>query len=347
MTVTLKKKSAPKPKIEWTHVVLLLDDSGSMVGSAGATLTAFNRTLRDIKAQAAKTKQKTMVSMWLFGTTTEQLFNRVPAKDAPELTNFRPDQHQTRLTDALIDIMRDVRLDNERTATLVVGLTDGEENNSQNGVNIARLAIARAEQTKRVTVTMVVPGVAERRSVMNNYGLADGNVTVWTPSDAGAHESGEARARGLDAYFTGRARGETVTRGFYQTDTSKITPRQVKALDDISQDVKVWEVEAEEAIQPFVERKSRAPYFPGTAFYQLSKKEKLIQANKTILIRHRDKGAVYAGDEARALIGLPTGKSAQVEPGRTGDYDVFVQSKSVNRKLVRGTRVIVWRAATR
>jgi hypothetical protein len=53
--------------------------------------------------------------------------------------------------------------------------------------------------------------------------------------------------------------------------------------------------------------------------------------------------AIYGGNAARSLIGLPYGAEAKVEPGNHANYDIFVQSTSTNRKLVRGTKLLVLR----
>jgi hypothetical protein len=51
--------------------------------------------------------------------------------------------------------------------------------------------------------------------------------------------------------------------------------------------------------------------------------------------------AVYMGEDARRMLGLPTSGVAKVRPGNHSSFDVFVQSTSLNRKLVRGTKLLV------
>lgn len=86
----------------------------------------------------------------------------------------------------------------------------------------------------------------------------------------------------------------------------------------------------------------------GAAFYQLTKAEKNVQSWKYILIRRKGSGEVYAGrEDVRRMLGLPVGVDVGVNPGNHGDYDIFVQSASVNRKLVRGTDVVYWPAVGR
>jgi hypothetical protein len=56
----------------------------------------------------------------------------------------------------------------------------------------------------------------------------------------------------------------------------------------------------------------------------------------------KKKGSIWGGYKARELIGLPTdGSLAIVEPGNHANYDIYVQSTSVNRLLVRGTNFLL------
>ncbi len=54
----------------------------------------------------------------------------------------------------------------------------------------------------------------------------------------------------------------------------------------------------------------------------------------------KGKKAIWGGKEARHLIGLPDDKDAKVTAGNMSNYDIFIQSTSVNRILVRGTKLI-------
>jgi len=55
----------------------------------------------------------------------------------------------------------------------------------------------------------------------------------------------------------------------------------------------------------------------------------------------KDKKYIYGGSEARNLIGLPDNQYAKVDPYNLSNLKVFIRSDSVNRKLVRGTEIIV------
>jgi hypothetical protein len=81
-------------------------------------------------------------------------------------------------------------------------------------------------------------------------------------------------------------------------------------------------------------------YAIGHGYYQLTKTE-TIQPRKQIVIREKQTNKVYGGDAARDILGLPRGTAIRVKPNANPSYDVFVQSTSVNRKVLKGTDLIV------
>jgi hypothetical protein len=80
----------------------------------------------------------------------------------------------------------------------------------------------------------------------------------------------------------------------------------------------------------------------GAGFYQLTKTEPLVQDHKRILIRDKTTQAVYFGSAARQMLGLPAWGGVRLAPGDHGNFDIFIQSTSVNRKLAKGTSLIYW-----
>lgn len=51
-------------------------------------------------------------------------------------------------------------------------------------------------------------------------------------------------------------------------------------------------------------------------------------------------GNFFTGNAARKLAGIPIGVSAKVSPEDLRQYVVFIQSTSVNRKLLAGTKFL-------
>jgi hypothetical protein len=122
-----------------------------------------------------------------------------------------------------------------------------------------------------------------------------------------------------------------------------VSARTLQAkLTDISKEVQFWNVNSDAQIRPFIEGKIGKQMVKGGAFYQLMKKEDEVQDYKMICIRDKKTGSVYTGVEARNLLGLPHTGTVKVAPGVHGAYDIFIQSTSVNRRLVAGTQVMYW-----
>jgi hypothetical protein len=101
----------------------------------------------------------------------------------------------------------------------------------------------------------------------------------------------------------------------------------------------IYSVGATAEIRTFVENQSGQVYVKGSAYYKLEKPE-TVQGYKEIAVRNRKTGKVYSGPNARQVLGLPS-HDIRIAPGDHGDWDIFVQSTSVNRKLLQGTEVMV------
>jgi hypothetical protein len=65
-----------------------------------------------------------------------------------------------------------------------------------------------------------------------------------------------------------------------------------------------------------------------------------VEAQKEIVVRNVSSGKLYGGRNARHLLSLPD-YTVKVAPDKYSNYEIFVQSTSVNRKLVPGTTVLV------
>jgi len=115
-------------------------------------------------------------------------------------------------------------------------------------------------------------------------------------------------------------------------------------LTNISKKVKILKVNKEDngkQIRDVVEEKA-GHYELGTVYYQLTKKEKL-QPQKGIVIWDKTSGEYYSGAEARNLLNLSFNTEVKIAPASFPQFEVFVQSSSVNRKLVGGTKVVVYK----
>jgi hypothetical protein len=195
--------------------------------------------------------------------------------------------------------------------------------------------------TDRYTITYLVPrGAARATAQTMNTPL--GNVAEWEQSEQGVEAYTQANNAGYLNYFNSRSVGMTNSKTFY-TDLSSVSTKDIKSaqkkgnLVDVTSNFKVLNVDREEEIADFVGRQV-GQYVKGRAYYQLTKTEVKVQGSKEILLV--EKGSRTVLGNARAFLGFPAG-TVRVKPGNHANYDIFVQSTSLNRKLVRGTKVLV------
>jgi hypothetical protein len=196
--------------------------------------------------------------------------------------------------------------------------------------------------TDRWTFTFLVPR-QYRSDFISRYGIAAGNVQEWDEtSKQGTEEAFVVNTQAYSRYFTMRSKGVKSTDSFY-ADLQGISAKSVsRKMAEISSDVKFIDTKAEITIQELVEKATRKKYVKGTAFYQLIKPEKEVQAYKLIAIRNKTSKKVYAGSEAREMLGINVQHTIKLIPGNHGNWDIFIQSTSNNRKIKPGMQVMVW-----
>lgn len=118
-----------------TELVFILDRSGSMEHLTADTIGGFNAMIEKQK----KEKGECLVSLVIFDTVSEVLFDRVPIKDVSLLTN---EQYYARGCTALIDALggsihhignvhKYARDEDRPEKTMFIITTDGYENASQ------------------------------------------------------------------------------------------------------------------------------------------------------------------------------------------------------------------------
>lgn len=328
------------------NVALVLDDSGSMSSLARTAQTVFNQWVKDIQREAISKNQSTNVSLVYFGEGAQIKFAHQSADKMTPINDYRPMQGSTSLFSGVkmaIETLDEVMpLKKYDDSYLVLVVTDGEENSSGQSVISRAVEMIKDKQGEGTwTFVFVVPPGQQRR-FCSAYNIPKDNVLEWEQTERGMQEASIHTSAGISGYYTARSTGaKSVASFFVQPDLSKVRPTEIKRkLDDVSPYCQQFTVAKEEVIKDFIERKTKKAYVLGTTYYQLMKTEK-VQAGKGVLLVEKGKSQIWSGDEARNLIGLPAHADAKVEPGNHANYDIFVQSTSVNRKLPRGTKVIV------
>lgn len=339
------------------YIGISRDHSASMRGIARAAGHDYNDNIAAIKENAQKHNIDTIVSVVQCGAG-------YPAKVVREVVNsnvnklkpiaegkYIADGNSTPLFDSVGDLIEQFEsvpdANDPDVSFVVMIITDGQENSSRkwNGSTLSK-KIKQLQATDRWTFVFRVP-VGERRSLMQ-YGIPGGNILEWDQTDHGVEVATKATRSAFDSYYSSRTLGAKSTDKFY-ADLSDVSLTEVKkALVDISKDVDILKVKTTEdgiQIRDFVTQRTRKPFTKGCAFYQLTKTES-VQGYKQIAIRDKLKGSVYSGYAARDMLGLPQSGEVKLAPGAHGQYDIFIQSTSVNRKLVANTNVLFWPGAT-
>lgn len=327
------------------RVALVIDRSGSMASLTKAAVKALNDNLTALRNEAAKTGQRTEAVVLDFNNVVRTIRYLQDVENIAPITESEVyASGGTALFDAVGDAITKlgelpVKFDQDMSY-LVMTVTDGEENSSHRFKGFLPSLMKRVQATDRWTLTFLVP-VGHTRTLVG-HGIPAGNVQEWEQTQRGVEDYARQNTRGIASYYQSRSVGQNSLKSFYHTtDLSGVTAKQIKGqLDDISALVKVLPVDKEVDIRTFVEGKTNRPYQPGSAFYQLTKDEKKVQDYKQLLVMEKGKRAVYGGPDARQVLGIPDGE-LKIKPGNHGNFDIFVQSNSLNRKLVRGTKLLV------
>lgn len=336
-----------------TYVGIVRDHSGSMTSLRNGAAADYNKTLNSIKLSLKETNQDGRLSVVECGAgrraevkTVES--NRVIEHVNPYTGMYHTDGGSTPLWDSVGAVIEDLwnaattngDVNDTTTAFLVLVITDGGENSSKKWTG-SRLAskIQELQASDRWTFAFRVPRNHAR--YITNIGVAPGNVMEWEQNEASLVRSTEVTTQSVGSYFTARASGVRSTQTFY-VDASAISGQQVQQnLTDVTSQIdSAYVSRADNGTQI---RNFCIKYFgkfaPGHAYYQLTKREE-VQDYKGIAIREKATNKIYAGPTARIMLGLQAIGTIKIAPGDKGDYDIFIQSNSVNRKLVQGTTVL-------
>lgn len=229
-------------------------------------------------------------------------------------------------------------------------LTDGQENASHRcpdapARNQRELVKAVAEmiatQDDNWTLAVLVPDQMGKREAMQ-CGFPKDNIAIWdATSTQGLEEAGQVIRQATENFMVGRTQGIRGSRAVFSTGAEAVNKETIAAAGLTPVEASKYQlipVARDAAIREWVVECGHT-YRTGCAFYQLSKSEK-VQSRKQIAVLEKKTDRVYTGPEARALLGLPN-TEIRVKPDHNDDFTIFVQSTSVNRKLVPNTRLLL------
>jgi hypothetical protein len=329
------------------YIGISRDHSGSMYTLTRQAMLDYNGNIESIREAAVKTDIDTIVSTVKCGVGPG-LVEREAVNSS--VSALKPITHyategQTPLFDSvgeLVELLEKVPDASEPDVSfLVMAITDGQENASQRYTadKISKL-IREKQASDRWTFVFRVPHGYAR--ALTYLGIPAGNIQEWEQTERGFKESSNITRQAFNGYYGARACGQTATDSFF-ANAANLSAAQLRgAMQDISHEVKLVPVQRAAPIREFVEYHIGNLKL-GAAFYQLTKPEKVVHSDRVICIRDKSSRKIYAGQAtARDLLGLPKTGAIKLQPGDHGNYEIFVQSRSVNRKLVPGSTLLYW-----
>jgi hypothetical protein len=344
--------SEPKKK---TYLGIVRDHSKSMHAIKDGAKNDYNQLIAAAKKAALDHNIETVVTVVVCGASSNTGFSvaekLVNVHDLEPLTAYHTNGSCTPLFSSigqLIEIFNTVSdRDDPNVNFVIVATTDGESNAGLSGSSFSSIMAALVATDKWTFGLRVPKGCAANQ--IRRAGFHAGNILEWETTAKGIEKSTAVNTAAVSEFFKNRAAGVNSTKTFY-TSLKGVKESVITSMLNISNEVVLIPVGPESngcEIRDFVQARLNAPMVRGCAFYQLTKTENKIQWHKLIVIRHKDTGALYFGSDARTLLGLPLLSDARVCPSDHGNFDVFVQSTSVNRKLKSGTHVMYWAGAAK
>lgn len=347
--ITTAKKPTRRQKVKKSilknHVIFLLDKSGSMSHLTSKVREKYVELLQELKKNSEKYDQLTEVSLYQFSYSADKVYEGKNIDAAISEGMYYSANGGTALFDGISKVIGDgmqhTDYHDEDTSYLVIILTDGAENSSITQASHINELLKQVDKTGRWTVTFQCPRGG--RSALTQLGIYSDNINEWDATEEGLEEATASTTCGFSSFYDGRSKGLMSSRSFYvQPDLTNVKTKDLAKLDDLSKQFNTMMVIGlfiTIPVRDFIQQ-NNITFIKGNVYYELLKKE-TVRYNKQILVQDKTTGEIYGGVQARNLIGLPDNKDAKVIPGNHGKYIIYVMSTSINRKLGRGSRILV------
>ncbi|MFJ9589642.1 vWA domain-containing protein [Streptomyces acidicola] len=335
------------------HVALVLDASSSMSHLSRKVVEVADQQIAYLARRSRELDQETRVTVYVFADKVECVIYDKDVLRMPSLKQLYRASGMTALLAAALKSQRELaqtaQLYGDHSFLTFV-LTDGQENASHRcpdaptrnqGELVEAVAKMIETQKDNWTLAVLVPDQMGKREAMQ-CGFPKDNIAIWdATSTHGLEEAGQVIQQATEKFMVGRTQGIRGSRAVFSTGAETVNKDAIKAAGLTPVNPSKYQlipVARAAAIRDWVVESGHT-YRTGGAFYQLSKSEK-VQAQKQIAVLEKKTDRVYTGPEARALLGLPD-VEVRVRPDHNDDFTIFVQSTSVNRKLVPNTRLLL------
>lgn len=328
------------------HVVFVLDASWSMDPVVPALIKSVDAEVAHLAKRSQEMDQETRITIYVF-SDRDKIRCLVYDKDVlrlPSIAKLYKTEGRTALVDATLLAIDDLAMTPEKYgdhAFLMYVFTDGQENESRN--HYRNLVSKISELPDHWSLGVLVP---DRRGedMAARFGFPQNNIATWDAgTDHGVNEGFSSVVRqATENFMEGRSRGIRGSRNIFSTGADAVNASSIQqaALKPLAHgSYQLVPVHRDSPIREFVENDCGMHYVTGMAFYQLTKREE-IQANKKLAVVRKSTSQVFTGPQVRDLVGLPS-MNVKVRPDFNPEYEIYVQSTSVNRKLLVGTKLLL------
>jgi hypothetical protein len=325
-----------------THITFVLDASSSMQHLESQVVTVFEGQIATLASRSKELGHEVRVSVYKFADDVECLVSDIDVLRLPSIKEHYKVYGNTALLKGMFTAIEDAESFPTKYGDhshLLLAISDGQ--NNRNNELSAKLSSKINSLPESFTCAILVPNATAVHHA-KSFGFPANCIQIWNTDKQGLEEVGQVTAKVLDNYLVSRTTSNfRGTKNLFNLDATKLTKTVIKSnLKELNpSEYYLLHVRKDGIeIKDFVES-WKLPYIQGSAYFQLTKPEK-IQAGKQVCIKNKLDGKVYAGTQAREIIGLPN-HEVKVGAANYGDWLVFPQSTSVNRKLVGGTELIV------
>lgn len=324
------------------HVAFCVDNSSSInnYGLTEPIIKVFDAQIENLKRLSQTLDQEVRITLYTFDDNVKNIFFDMDVLRVKSIRDIYKPYGNTALIDASMKSIQDLQktaVMYDDHAFLQFVITDGEEN--RNAGAAGKLKTLISSLGDNWTVAILVPSQTAKFNA-TKYGFPSDNIQIWDTTAKGVEEVGEILNKATESYMVSRSLGVKSSKNLFNLNTSNLKSDVVKKkLKELkSSEYKLFPVSKVGPIKEFVEGWTQ-DYTVGSSYYQLTKPEK-IQPSKQICVQNKQNGKVYTGQEARDLLNIPD-YEVKVSPVSHSEYNIFVQSLSVNRKLVPSTNVLV------
>ncbi|GGQ05163.1 MULTISPECIES: vWA domain-containing protein [Streptomyces] len=349
--------SANRIQHKVNHVALVVDCSGSMRQHQNQLIRVVDEFVAGLKAESDSLGHETRISLYAFDHKVENLVWDMDVKHLPSMRGlYKVKNGATALIEASLKSLDDlghIWEEYGEHSFLQIVVTDGEENASGGdrrhdgdmavlGPWLDRITARMGSLPDHWTSAILVPNSLAKRTAQN-YGFPAGNIAIWdADSQEGVKEAiGTVRAAAT-SFLRGREKGVRGTKNLFAVGQD-ISVDDVRAnLEPIAADkYRLLEVDTDTAVRLFVDSHPDVTYERGSCYYQLGTRVQ-VQPDKEVIVVEKNTDRAYTGDAARSLLfGTGIRGTVSVKAGHNPDLEVYVQSRSVNRKLKAKTRLLV------